>query len=175
VAESRRQRPHVVLLDIDMPGLDPFEAIQELQGVCPEVRVIILSAFVRDHYIDLAWRAGAWGYLAKSDAPDEIIKGIRDVTRGDVAFSPSVRARTASRRAGAPAPTMRSRLEEVTPRELQILRLIAKGRSRNEIADELFLSPLTVDNHRKALMRKLGIHDRVELARFAIAEGLVEV
>jgi two-component system response regulator NreC len=70
---------------------------------------------------------------------------------------------------------MRSRLEEITPRELQVLRLIAKGRTRNEIADELFLSPLTVDNHRKSLMRKLGIHDRVDLARFAIAEGLVEV
>jgi DNA-binding NarL/FixJ family response regulator len=226
VALVRQLGVTVVLLDIEMPGPDPFEAVADLRRRCPEVRTIILSAYVRDRYVDATVKAGAWGYLAKSDEPDAIIRSIREVATGAFAFGPLVRERcrlmgreasltpdSAEARAGgaggaaphagppsfaevpvhtggetafaAQPPTMptavpgsglpTSRLASLTPRELQVLRFIGKGLSRTDIAKAIFRSPKTVDAHRSSIMEKLGIHDRVELARFAIREGLVEL
>src|SRR5262249_22959876 len=137
----------------------------------------MLSAFVRDHYIDLAFKGGAWGYLSKSDDPTTVIDAIRKVHRGEFAFGERVLERcqttTPSKTSAPPAPV--SKLDLLTPRELQVLRLIGKGLSRLDIAKAIHRSPKTVDNHRAAIMEKLGIHDRVELARYAISEGLTEV
>ncbi|MFN0012344.1 MAG: response regulator [Phycisphaerales bacterium] len=200
----------VVLLDIEMPGKDPFLALAELRRVCPAVRTIILSAYVRDRYVDATVKAGAWGYLAKSDDPETIIRAVRDVTNGRFTFGPAVLERC--RHIGVPenpaaaaahAPPARprttgaktddtpdgpgaegegpagvhagSRLAALTTRELQVLRMIGRGLSRTQIADSIFRSPKTVDAHRAAIMEKLDIRDRVELARFAIREGLVEL
>lgn len=168
----RSLRPRIVLLDIDMPGRDPFDALLDLKRDFPETRAIMLSAHVRDRYIDLAYKAGAWGYLSKSDPPDAIVAGIREVVAGRVASSPAVQERVEAR--GATRDDVRSRLETITRRELEVLRMIARGMGRTEIAAELHRSPMTIDNHRKSIMRKLDIHDRGELIRFAIAEGLVE-
>ncbi|MGQ0627648.1 MAG: response regulator [Phycisphaerales bacterium] len=196
VSLCRELAVDVVLLDIEMPGPDPFEAAAELRHQCPNVRTIVLSAYVRDRYVDATVKAGAWGYLAKSDDPDTIMAAIRDVAEGRFTFGPIVLERcrqmgredspgrhtestgarlgeTASAPGGSQMPV--SRLAALTPRELQILRLIGKGLSRTEIATAIFRSPKTVDAHRSAIMEKLAIHDRVELARFAIREGLVEV
>jgi two-component system response regulator NreC len=164
----------IVLLDIDMPGPDVFEAIRGLRRQRPDARAILLSAFVRDRYIDAAYEAGAWGYLSKSDAPDDVIAGIRRVAQGELAYSDAVTDRSLPDTAAAGAVTS-SKLSLLTTREQQILRMIAKGMSRSTIAEDLCRSPMTVDNHRKSIMKKLGIHDRVELVRYAIAEGLVEV
>lgn len=176
VDEVIRTGADIVLLDLEMPGADPFQAIEELRRQRPNTRAIVLSAFVRDHYIDAAYRAGAWGYLSKSDAPETVIDGIRSVARGEAAHSPQVieRSRPAGR-GEAPEPGTGSRLNLLTPREQQILRMIARGMSRTAIAEELCRSPMTVDNHRKSIMKKLGINDRAELVRYAIAEGLVEI
>jgi len=179
VPEVERLRPDVVLLDIEMPGPDVFETLGELHRACPETRAIMLSAFVRDRYIDTAVKAGAWGYLSKSDEPDAVVAAIRTVAGGDFAFSPAVaeRLRGGGLRSGADAEVARcscSRLDSLTPRELEILRLIGRGLSRADIAKSIFRSPKTVDAHRISIMDKLDIHDRVELARFAIREGLVE-
>jgi DNA-binding NarL/FixJ family response regulator len=178
VEEVRRRRADVVLIDIEMPGTEPFEALQDLSRQCPDARAIILSAFVRDHYIDAAYRAGAWGYLCKSDPPEAVIDGIRRVARGESAASEEVLKRAQSpaqpRRRTAPR-AIRSKLDLLTERERQILRMIARGMSRLEIARQTSRSPMTIDNHRKSIMRKVGIHDRGELVRYAIAEGLVEV
>ncbi|MHC5001839.1 MAG: LuxR C-terminal-related transcriptional regulator [Planctomycetota bacterium] len=156
-----------------MPGPDPFEAIDQLRRSHPTVRTLLLSAYIRDGYLDAAYRVGAWGYLSKSDSPDAVIEGIRSVARGELAFSEAVRSRSQLDARGA-AETGESRLSSLTPRELQILRMFAQGLSRMTIAEELSRSPMTIDNHRKSLMKKLGIHDRTELVRYAIAEGLVE-
>lgn len=177
-ADVQRTGAHVVLLDIEMPGRDVFDAMDELRRRCPEVRTILLSAYVRDRYIDAAYKAGAWGYLSKSDSPEAVLAGIRKVTQGKLAFSPAVMDRfqpAAAGRRGNRLVQAGSRLGLLTLRERQVLRMIAKGMSRTEIAEQLCRSPMTVDNHRKSIMRKLSIQDRVELARYAIAEGIVEV
>ncbi|MGD9688709.1 MAG: response regulator [Phycisphaerales bacterium] len=197
-ARVRDEAIDVLLLDIEMPGSDPFEAIAEIRKQCPSARAIVLSAYVRDRYVDAAVKAGAWGYLSKSDPPETIVAAIRDVASGKFTFGPTVleRCRQLGRdepglslggtapgsTSGAEAGTteakpgaITSRLGALTPRELQILRMIGKGMSRTEIAKVIFRSPKTVDAHRAAIMEKLAIHDRVELARYAIREGLVEI
>ncbi len=168
----------VVLLDIEMPGADSFEILQDLMRIHPEIRVIIFSAYVRDHYIDEAVKCGAWGYLSKGDQPEAVIKAIRTVAGGEFAFSDEVLARTQKKKAQsrdqvAAGPT--SKLDLLTPRERQILRLIGRGMSRTEIAEALHRSPKTIDVHRAAIMEKLQINDRVELVRFALREGLAEL
>jgi DNA-binding NarL/FixJ family response regulator len=174
--EVERTAVDIVLMDIDMPGTDPFEVIQDLARSRSDVRVIMLSAFVRDHYVDQALKAGAWGYVSKSDDPEAVIDAIRKVMRSEFAFSPIVIERCQPSKDGTPRTDRpRTKLDLLTPREIQILRMIAKGMSRVDIAESLHRSPKTVDNHRAAIMEKLGISDRVELARYAISEGLVEL
>jgi DNA-binding NarL/FixJ family response regulator len=175
VAEVKRTKPDVVLLDIEMPGPDPFEAMEDLRRQCPTVRTIMLSAYVRDHYIDAAVNAGAWGYLCKDDDPDTIVHAIRDVAGGAFVFGPNVMGRCTVRNRpndGFSQPS--SKIQSLTAREQQILRMIGKGMSRAEIAKTLHRSPKTVDAHRAAIMEKMDIHDRVELALYAVREGLVE-
>lgn len=175
VEEVQRTRADIVLLDIEMPGPDPFEVMEDLHRRVPAARAIILSAYVRDHYIDTAVKRGAWGYLSKSDDPDTVIDAIRKVSRGEFAFGPAVleRCQPLSEAGTQPAKPV-SRLDRLTPREVQILRMIGKGMSRLDIAKSIHRSPKTIDNHRSAIMEKLGIHDRVELARYALREGLTE-
>jgi DNA-binding NarL/FixJ family response regulator len=178
IEEARRLRPDIVLLDLEMPGPDPFEAAADLQRHCPEARVIILSAYVRDHYISAAYEVGVWGYFSKSDDAAEITAGIRRVAAGEFAAGPKVRQRLrpdGKQRRPLPPPPRSSRLEALTPREREILRLIGRGLTRTEIARQLCRSAKTIDSHRVKIMRKLDIHDRGDLVRFAIGEGMVEV
>ncbi|MCP3905859.1 MAG: response regulator transcription factor [Planctomycetes bacterium] len=177
LSEARRLSPDIVLLDIEMPGPDPFEAADDLRRILPDVRVIVLSAYVRDHYISAAVRAGAWGYLSKDEETDVIIDGIRRVIGGDFAFSPRVQERCQPGKKGGrdrlvPPST---KLDALTPREQEVLRLIGRGKTRAQIAEILCRSPKTIDGHRESIMEKLGIRDRAELVRFSIREGLVEV
>ena len=180
VDEVKRTRAEMVLLDIDMPGVDPFEAMKDLRRQCEDVKTIILSAHVRDHYIDAAYKAGAWGYFSKSDETDAIVKGIRTVAAGAFALGPKVQERCekakrprpdASRDPSSPPS---SKLDLLTPREREVLRLIGRGLTRSDIAKTLSRSPKTIDGHRELIMKKLDIHDRGELVRYAIREGLVE-
>jgi DNA-binding NarL/FixJ family response regulator len=177
VEEAGRLRPDVVLLDLEMPGPDPFEAAADLRRHCPEARVIILSAYVRDHYISAAFEVGVWGYFSKSDDAAEITAGIRKVAAGEFAAGPTVRHRFRpdGKPRTVPPPPSSSRLEALTPREREILRLIGRGLTRTEIARQLCRSAKTIDSHRVKIMRKLDIHDRGDLVRFAIGEGMVEV
>ena len=176
VSEVKRTRSDVVLLDIEMPGPDPFEAANDLRRQCPEVRTIILSAYVRDHYIKAAFEAGCWGYFSKSDDPDKIMAGIRKAVRGEFAFGPKVQERCrpvkGGQRGELKPPT--SKLALLTRREQEVLRMIGRGMTRTDIAQALSRSPKTVDGHRESIMEKLDIHDRGELVRFAIREGMAE-
>ena len=176
VAQAKRLHPDIVLLDLEMPGPDPFEAADDLRRQCPDVRTIILSAYVRDHYITAATKAGAWGYFSKSEDAETIVDGIRKVARGEFAFSPKVQERCKPTHGTNPKRVVpSSKLDSLTPRENEVLRMIGKGSSRIEIAQTLCRSPKTIDGHREAIMEKLDIHDRGELVRFAIREGMVEV
>ncbi len=170
VDHVRRTKADIVLLDIEMPDSDVFETLYELRHRCPDARAILLSAHVRDKYIDSAFSSGAWGYLTKSDPPDDVIEGIRKVARGESVLSPLLE----SRQVTANQPEV-SKLALLTERERQILRMIANGMSRKAIAERLSRSPMTIDNHRKSILKKLGIHDRVELVRYAIANELGEL
>ena len=173
--EVKGTRPDIVLIDLEMPGPDPFEALGDLHRRCPEVRTIILSAHVREHYFEAAAKAGAWGYLSKGDDPDHVVEGIRKVGRGEFALSPEVAERCGLLRAGrARGGKPCTRLSQLTRSEMEILRMIARGLSRCQIAKGRHCSPKTVDVHKASIKKKLGIHEDVELARFAIREGLVE-
>lgn len=176
VAEAKRTNAQVITLDIEMPGPDPFEAMEDLHRQCPNTRTIVLSAYVRDHYIDAAVNAGAWGYLCKNDDPETIVDAIRKVASGEFVFGPAVMGRCSVKKKGSLNHTNKpsSKLQALTAREQQILRMIGKGMSRAEIAKSLHRSPKTIDAHRASIMEKMNIHDRVELVLYAVREGLVE-
>ena len=159
IPEVRRLQPEIVVLDIEMPGPDPFEMADTVRRVAPSVHVVFLSAHVRDHYIHAAIEAGAAGYFSKSDEPDEILEGLRRIARGKVVFGSAVQARLRTTNPGQaielkPAPT---KLDALSPREQQILRMIGRGLGRAEIAREACISPKTVDNHRESIMTKLDL------------------
>lgn len=166
-------RPDVILMDIDMPGLVCFDAVRRLRPLLPSALVIFLSAFVHDGYIEQAIAAGAVGYVTKQEPPARLLDAIRKVARGEAVFSEAILSRLVVTPEGlrleAPPPT---RLATLTTREMEVLRYLACGLSKREIAAEIHVSEKTVEAHTFNLMNKLDIHDRVELARFAIREGI---
>ena len=181
--------PDVVLLDIEMPGPDAFEMCDRMMQRHPAVRVMVLSAHVRDAFISASFRAGVCAYFAKSDDLDDIVRGIHEVARSKSAtflLGPKVRERCRPVHAltqGVRAPvdtggmrtdTPMTLLDSLTPREAEILRLIGKGFSRVKIASQLCRSIKTIDAHQGRMMKKLGINARADLMRFAIREGLAE-
>jgi DNA-binding NarL/FixJ family response regulator len=185
--EVSRLHPDVVLLDIEMPGPDVFEMADRLHHLHPKVRFVFLSAHVRDGYLAAAYKCGAWGYFAKGDDLEDIVDGVKEVARsaeGVFVMGPHVRERCQPAKSGTlagrpKAPQSgdhrpKTALESLTPREIEILRLIGKGESRNDIARELSRSAKTIDGHQDRIMKKLGIDSRAELMRFAIREGLAE-
>ena len=175
LAVALAECPDLVVLDIDMPGLSPFSAARRIRDELPATLVVFLSAYLRDNYLAQALEANAAGYLVKDETPEAIVQGLRQAGRGRTAFSAAVRARmSVGRGRVALSETRGARLALLTPRELEALRYLASGASRKEIARTMEISRKTVEQHCEHLMHKLDIHDRVELARFAIREGLLE-
>jgi len=169
------QRPDVVLLDVDMPGQDAFDAARAIQARAPLVRIIFLSAFFSDRYIERALAVKAAGYLTKAEGPESVAQAIREVRSGRVCFSPDVRSRLVVDATGVRlANPAQTRTASLTPRELELLRYLGRAMSRKEVAKVMHLSAHTIDRHTTNLMQKLGIHNRAELCRFAIREGLAE-
>lgn len=175
VALAVREHPDVVLLDIDMPGLLAFDAARTIRARCPQTRIIMLSGFFHDRFIEDALQAQASGYVTKTESADTVLRAVRTVAGGGTYFSPEVQARIVVDRHGARlARQHMTRASLLTARELEVLRYIARGLSKKDIAALMQLSVKTIDNHCTNLMTKLDIHDRVELARFAIREGIAE-
>jgi DNA-binding NarL/FixJ family response regulator len=175
VALAVRLAPDVVVMDIDMPGRLCFDAARAIRTRCPHTRVIFLSALCQDRYIDQALQVQAYGYVVKTEPPDVIVRAIRGVAAGSSYFSPEVQARIVVDQGGPRlADQQRSRASSLTPREMEVLRYIARGLSKQDIGRAMHLSAGTVHRHTANLMNKLNIHDRVELTRFAIREGLAE-
>jgi DNA-binding NarL/FixJ family response regulator len=170
--KALEHRPDIVLMDIDMPGLLCFDAARSLLAQCPQTRVVFVSAFFDDRYIEEALAAGASGYVTKNEPPEALLRAIRSVASGAAYFSPEVRARIVIDARGARLGTdSRSRASTLTRREKEVLRYLARGMSKREIAETICVSVKTVDHHVTHIMQKLDIQDRVQLARFAIREG----
>lgn len=175
ITEAIRLKPDIILMDIDMPGLSCFDAAGTIHRQCCDSRIIFLSAFFHDRYIEQAMAVRAWGYITKNEPEDSVLKAIRKVSAGIAYFSPEVKARIVVDSQGARLASQgRSRASSITEREMEVLRYLARGMAKKEIARTMHISVNTVNRHTTSLMSKLDIHDRVELARYAIREGLSE-
>jgi DNA-binding NarL/FixJ family response regulator len=175
LALAKECRPGIIVMDIDMPGRSCFDAARTLKAVQPKARIIFLSAYVQDHYVAEALDVGAWGYLTKSETVERVVAAIREVAAGGVCFSKEVQARITIDSSGARlGDRPKSRASMLTRREKEVLAYIAKGLEKCDIAETMHLSPKTIDHHTTKIMRKLNIHRRVGLARFAIREGIIE-
>jgi DNA-binding NarL/FixJ family response regulator len=174
VERTRTLRPDLVLMDVRMPDLDGISATREVLAVSPEVKVVILTTFEEDDYIFGALNAGASGFLLKRTRPEELIGGIHTVAGGDSLLSPSVTRRVIDRMAGEPAPAVArsKRLETLTPREREVLELVARGLSNGEIAASLVVEESTVKTHVKRILMKLRLRDRVQAVIFAYESGV---
>lgn len=171
---ARRLRPDLILLDIDMPGLSPFEMARCVRDELPDTRVLFLSSYVQDGYIAQALQVRPDGYATKGGRPEDLLRCLREILHGGNCFYSEVRHRLQSA-PGKMALTegVHSRIGLLTPREMEVLAYLGNGLSKKEIARLIGLSVKTVDQHCTHLMLKLDIHDRVELAHFAIREGVV--
>lgn len=166
--------PDVVVMDVDMPGTICFSAAHTMIAANPSVRLLFLSAFSYDHFIQQALNIGAKGYLTKGEELTTLLDAIVRVAAGETCFSPEVQQRINwNGRNGNAALHGQTRADTLSPRELEVLKYIASGMSKRQIAVATSLSIKTVDKHATNLMRKLDLHDRVALARFAYREGLI--
>jgi len=170
IREAQRLRPDVILMDLAMPGLDGVGAMQALRRVLPEGRVVVLTSFPDDDRLLPAIRAGAAGYLLKDGRPQELVRAIRAAHAGEALLDPVVAARLVASIAQAPGEAPAERL---TPREREVLALIARGFSNKRIARELAVSEKTVKTHVGHVLAKLGVSDRTQAALHAVGAGLL--
>ncbi|MEV4166928.1 response regulator transcription factor [Nonomuraea dietziae] len=175
VEAARRLRPDVCLLDIRMPKLDGLEVTRILAGPGVEnpMRVVIVTTFDLDEYVYGALRSGAAGFLLKDSGPILLLEAIRAAAAGDALVSPSVTVRLLQHLAQPAAGTLRPLKDPLTERELDVARLVARGRTNQEVAAELFVSLSTVKTHIGSIMAKLGARNRVEIAAWAWESGVV--
>lgn len=173
---TRELRPAVVVMDIAMPSLNGLEATRQIRQHFPATRVLILSAHSDDAYVQQVIEFGATGFLVKQTSSEMLAIAIREVQQGNLFFSPAIsrrltgRAQTALDREGNP----RRKGNSLSPREVEVLQLIAEGKANKQVAAELGVSIKTVDKHRQHLMGKLNLHDIAGLTRYAIAQGIIE-
>jgi DNA-binding NarL/FixJ family response regulator len=172
---ATRLRPDVVLMDIRMPVLDGLEATQRLVAANADTRVLILTTFDLNEYVYDALRAGASGFLVKDAPAVQLVTAIRVVADGEALLAPSITRRLITEFARRPPPSAKpDEVKELTPRELEVLRLVARGLSNAEIAKELFVSDATVKTHVARILMKLGLRDRVQAVVVAYESGLVQ-
>jgi DNA-binding NarL/FixJ family response regulator len=171
---TRLLSPDVILMDIRMSDVDGIAATHEVLASFPEVKVVILTTFEQDDYIFGALNAGASGFLLKRTSPEELIAAIHTIHAGDSLLSPSVTSRVIERMAHQPSPDASDdpRLAELTPREREVLELMARGLSNSEIAVALVVEESTAKTHVKRILAKLGARDRVQAVIFAYESGL---
>jgi DNA-binding NarL/FixJ family response regulator len=175
VALARELRPDVILMDIRMPRVDGIEAIGRLQALEPPPRVLVLTTFDLDEYVFGALRAGAAGFLLKDAPKDALVQAIRVIHAGDALLSPSVTRRLVEdyARRGEPTQSPEAILRDLTPREREVLVLVARGMSNAEIAERLVVSEATVKSHVGSILLKLDLRDRVQAVVLAYESGIV--
>jgi DNA-binding NarL/FixJ family response regulator len=168
--------PRVVVIDLDVNELPAVEAVRTIADTMPDTRVLVLSERAGHRDVLDAVKAGAAGYVVKTASPDQLVEAVRRTAAGDAVFTPGLADLVLGeyqRLAAEPGPTA-ARVPRLTSRETQVLGLVATGLTARQIAERLTLSPRTVENHIQRTLRKLHLHNRVELVRYAIAQGLAE-
>ena len=172
---AKKLLPDVIVMDIAMPVLNGLEATRQITRTIPQAKVLVLSSYSDDEYVQQLTEAGAAGYLVKQTAANELLKAIREAYKGNAYFSPAIAKRLRDQcRQAFTGQTVRKRTDYLTTREAEVLQLIAEGRANKQIAAELCISIKTVEKHRQQVMNKLGIHDVAGLTRHAIAKGIIQ-
>jgi DNA-binding NarL/FixJ family response regulator len=174
VDKAARFHPTVVLMDIRMPELDGLEATRRILADDESARILILTTFDLDEYVYEALRAGASGFVLKDDPPEQLLAAIRIVADGDALLSPAITKRVIKQFVRIPRSSPPTRLDELTERERDVFRLIARGLSNAEIGRELYISDTTVKTHITHILQKLGLRDRVQAVVLAYETGLFE-
>lgn len=173
VEKTRMLRPDLVLMDIAMPRMNGVEATRRIKRHCPETKVVVLTQYDDRTYVLPILQAGADGYILKQSDSQDLVEGIRAVLRGEASLSPPVARQLVDLVTSEPKPGPEAPEAALTDREREVLILIAEGYSTRQIAELLGISPKTVDVHRTNLMRKLNLHNRVEVTRYAIRHGFI--
>jgi DNA-binding NarL/FixJ family response regulator len=174
VDKAARFRPTVVLMDIRMPELDGLQATRRILAADEKARILILTTFDLDEYVYEALRAGASGFVLKDDPPEQLIAAVRTVAGGDALLSPGITKRVIKQFTRIPHPAPPRELGELTERELDVFRLIARGLSNAEIGQELYISETTVKTHITHILQKLNVRDRVQAVVLAHETGLFD-
>jgi DNA-binding NarL/FixJ family response regulator len=169
----RTHKPDVALVDIRMPELDGIEATRAIVASGSRTRVLVVTTFDLDEYVLAALQAGASGFLLKDSPRDQLVAGVRTVAAGDSLLAPSITRRLIERHIHSSTVASESRFASLSPREKEILELVARGRSNTEIADHLFISIPTVKSHVASILAKLGLRDRVQAVVLAYETGFV--
>jgi DNA-binding NarL/FixJ family response regulator len=171
-------KPDVALIDISLPDQSGIELTRDVLKFSPKTRIIIVSMHSKIDYIVGAFRAGATGYVVKESASENLIQGIKTVLIGDFFMDTSVSQKVVKKLAGLQKKEIKvpdAAYDTLTPREQEVMALVAEGRSTNEIGEMLFISPKTVENHRSSIMRKLDLHNTIDIARYAAKLGIIDI
>jgi len=175
---AKKYKPDLVVVDISLPDTNGIQLTREIRDLLPETRIIIVSMHSKVDYIVEAFQAGATGYVVKESASEKLLKGLESVAKGEYFLDNAVSHQVVKallKFPGKEAKITDADYGSLTPREQEIMRLLAEGLSAKEIAEKLFISPKTVENHRANIMNKLGLHSTMELVRYAAKLGLIDV
>ncbi|MBW2431723.1 MAG: response regulator transcription factor [Deltaproteobacteria bacterium] len=175
---SKKLKPDLALLDISLPDQSGIALIRHMQHASPQTQVIILSMHSKIDYIVRAFQAGARGYITKESAPKKLQQGISTVLKGDYFMDTSISQKVIKKLVGRPVNQKKSLdnlYDTLTPREQEVMGMVAEGLSKNEISERLYISPRTVENHRSSIMRKLDLHSAIEIVRYAAKLGIIDI
>jgi len=175
---AKKLKPDLALVDISLPDQNGLELIGEIKKISPQTKVMIVSMHSKIDYIAKAFQAGAAGYVVKDSASDKLQQGIECVLKGDYFMDSSVSQEVVKKLMGLQTKEVKitnASYNALTPREQEVMVLVAEGFSSNEISEKLFISTKTVENHRSSIMKKLDIHSVIEIARYAAKLGLIDI